>query len=366
MFNPSRLTLARNRRGITKRRLAELIEVSDRSVTGFEAGEITPSELTLRRLSDVLRFPIGFFSADDIDGIVEDATSFRALRKMTAGQANAAIAAGHLALDLNDWIERKFRLPTLDIPALGPGIDPETAAEIVRVEWGLGEGPIPNTIHLLEAHGVRVFSLAEECREVDAFSFWRRNTPFVFLNTQKSGEHSRMDAAHELGHLVLHRHHEVIRGNREAEREAQAFAGAFLMPRHSLMASAPRAATLEQLIPIKRHWRVSLAAFVYRLHSIDLISKWQYHGYFVDMSKRGYRTEEPTPISRETSQVLNKVFRSLREKGAGKSEIAAQLHLLREDLDALVFGLTLSAVEGGSETRSRERVSFKVIEGQTG
>lgn len=57
-------------------------------------------------------------------------------------------------------------------------------------------------IHLLEAHGVRVLSLTQECREVDAFSLWLQQ-PFVFLNTQKSGEHSRFDAAHELGHLPL-------------------------------------------------------------------------------------------------------------------------------------------------------------------
>ena len=33
---------------------------------------------------------------------------------------------------------------------------PETAAEAIRSEWGLGERSIPNLIHLLEAHGVRV------------------------------------------------------------------------------------------------------------------------------------------------------------------------------------------------------------------
>jgi len=28
----------------------------------------------------------------------------------------------------------------------------------------------------------------------------------AFLNTYKTSEHSRYDAAHELGHLTLHRH----------------------------------------------------------------------------------------------------------------------------------------------------------------
>jgi hypothetical protein len=59
---------------------------------------------------------------------------------------------------------------------------------------------------LLEARGIRVFSLTEPCFELNAFSHWVAVTPFVFLNTMKTAESSRFDAAHELGHLVLHRH----------------------------------------------------------------------------------------------------------------------------------------------------------------
>lgn len=50
--------------------------------------------------------------------------------------------------------------------------------------------------------GIRVFSLAEEGREADAFCTWHDSKPFVFLNRMKSAERCRFDAAHELGHLV--------------------------------------------------------------------------------------------------------------------------------------------------------------------
>lgn len=349
MFTPSRLTLARRRRGFTKRHLAELVGVTDRSIAGFESGGIQPGDATLLRLADALSFPVRFFTAPDLDEISEEAASFRALRKMTASQAAAALAAGNLALALNDWITERFRLPDPDVPKFSPGVDPETAAEMVRVECGLGVLPIPNMIHLLEAHGVRVFSLAEECREVDAFSFWRRGTPFVFLNTQKSAEHSRMDAAHELGHLVLHGQHEIVRGNRRAEREAQAFASAFLMPRSSLLASVHRTATLDELKQLKKRWLVSLSGFVYRLHVVGVLTDWQYHSLFVEISKRGYRTTEPNAIGQETSQVLNKVFRALRKEGITKSDLATALHLSSRDLEALVFGLAFLPVDGLGE-----------------
>src|SRR5260363_245495 len=85
---------------------------------------------------------------------------------------------------------------------------------------------------------VRVFSLSLDTTDVDAFSLWRQRTPFIFLNTRKSAEHARFDAAHELGHLVLHRHGSPQ--GREAEKEADTFASAFLMPRATLLTQVPR------------------------------------------------------------------------------------------------------------------------------
>jgi Zn-dependent peptidase ImmA (M78 family) len=317
---------------------------------------MTPSDLTLPALADALRFPTSFFvQPDDLEEVPRDSASFRSLTKMTASQRSAAEAAGALAYSLSDWIAERFRVPDPDVPKLLPGLDAETAAEVVRAEWGLGEQPIPNLIHLLEAHGVRVFSLAEESRELDAFSLWRPGTgkPYIFLNTQKSAEHSRFDAAHELGHLVMHWHHAAPQG-REAEFEAQAFASAFLMPRAAILASAPRFVTRAEIMRHKRRWRVSGIAFVYRLHKLKLLSPWHYRTLTVEMSKRGERTKEPYPIARETSQVLNKVFNALRKEGTGKAHIADALHLYQHDLDAMVFGLAMLPVAGegtGGEQR---------------
>lgn len=55
-----------------------------------------------------------------------------------------------------EWIDERFQLPAPDLPSLGKP-DPETAAEMVRTRWELGNAPAPNMVHLLEAHGVRVF-----------------------------------------------------------------------------------------------------------------------------------------------------------------------------------------------------------------
>jgi Zn-dependent peptidase ImmA (M78 family) len=80
-------------------------------------------------------------------------------------------------------------------------LEPEVAAQALRAEWGLGERPIQNMLHLLEANGVRVFSLPRDNASVNAFSVWHGAIPYVFLTTDKSGERGRFDCAHELGHL---------------------------------------------------------------------------------------------------------------------------------------------------------------------
>ena len=347
-FNPKRLTVARRRRGFTKGKLAQEVCVSLRMVSAYEAGAKEPGPLNMARIAEALRFPIEFFGGPDLDEPPLDASSFRALTTMTARQRDQALGSGTLALSLSDWIDEHFSLPEPTVPKMR-GIDPETAALAVRSEWGLGERPIANVIHLLEAHGIRVFSLVEECREFDAFSFWRGELPYVFLNTVKSAEHSRMDASHELGHLVLH-WNEGARG-RNAEREADAFGSAFLMPRDDLVASAPRNAKLGDILQAKRRWNVSAAAFIYRLHKVGMLSEWNYRSLFVEIGRKGYRTVEPEPTKPETSQVFAKVFRALRDDHMSKSDLARQLSIPSDELEKIVFGLVLTAVNGSGDAK---------------
>jgi len=320
-------------------------------LTSYEKGEYEPSPLTVARLAEVLKFPVEFFSGPDLDEPPLYGASFRALSSLTARQRDQALSSGALALALADWINEQFELPLPDVPRL-QGVDAETAAEAVRNEWGLGERPIHNMIHLLESRGVRVFSLSEECLTVDAFSFWRDEVPYVFLNTMKSAEHGRMDASHELGHLVMHWRHESPRG-RDAEHEAKQFGSAFLMPQGSVIAEAPRGGNLNQLIKAKRRWNVAVAALAYRMHVLGLLSEWQYRSLFIEISQKGYRRSEPHSIERETSQVLAKVFKSLRDRGTSRREVAKAIGIPVGELKEIIFGLVLTRIEGGSEPNDR-------------
>jgi Zn-dependent peptidase ImmA (M78 family)/DNA-binding XRE family transcriptional regulator len=346
-FNYSRVDLARRRRGMTKGALAKAAGISPRNLSTYEKEEQLPTAETVGRLASALRFPVEFLCGPDLDEPSPEGASFRALSRLTARERDQALGSGALALALGDWIEEHFDLPEPAVPQ-HPGLDPEMAAEAVRSAWGLGEKRIPNMVHLLEAHGVRVFSLAENSASVDAFSFWRGETPYVFLNTKKTAEHSRMDAAHELGHLVLHGHGGPQ--GRVAEEEAQTFGASFLMPAGSVRAEAPRGARIGQLIKAKGRWKVSVANLAVRMHRLGLLSEWQYRSVFIELNRRG-RTKEPTlpgedPLPQETSQILEKVFKVLRGENVSQASVAQSLHIPPSDLNDSVFGLVLSPLAG--------------------
>ncbi|WP_330296867.1 helix-turn-helix domain-containing protein [Streptomyces sp. NBC_00503] len=360
MVTPSRITLARKRRGLTLAELSELAGVSLQSLSNYETGRTTPRRTTVGRLAEALDFPEHFFEGPEVDELPVEGISWRARSKTSARTLDAARAAGTLAALLYDWIDERFRLPAADIPSLGKP-DPETAAEMVRTRWGLGSAPAPNMVHLLEAHGVRVFSLAPEYAEVDAFALWRGRNPFVFLNTMKSVERGRFDAAHELGHLVMHGSDRECSGP-EAERQANDFASAFLMPAASVIGHMPAGAHVDQILKGKTIWKVSAMALTYRMHDLGLLTDWQYRSVCTELSTRGYRKAEPEGMKkRESSQVLTKVFQGLRSTGVKPAAVAAELGLTSDEMNKMLFGLTITMVDGGgqrSATESRRALSL--------
>jgi Zn-dependent peptidase ImmA (M78 family)/DNA-binding XRE family transcriptional regulator len=337
MFNALRLEIARKRRHLTKKQLAEMSGVAPLTLTRIEKGTTAePAEETVAALARTLGYPATFFYLDDCEQPAEQAVSFRSLSTMTARQRDAALAGGAVAFELDDYMTSRFDLPAPDVPDLRDE-GPVEAAAALRNYWGVGSKPIQHMLRLLEAKGVRVFSLAENNKNVDAFSCWRDAKPYVFLNTFKSAERSRFDAAHELGHLVLHRHGEP--SSRDVEKDADQFASAFLIPYDDLIGHLPRSPSITQLIQAKERWGVSVAALARNVRDAGLLSDWAYRDLCKIISARGYRTVEPNPRPREESVVWKKVFQSLWADRVGKDTVARELCIPTDEIEAFIGGL---------------------------
>lgn len=340
MFSAERLKMARHRRKLTSKELAELAGLTSVTVSKVENGH-QPEDDTAARLASALRYPLAFFFMDEPAVLETSAVSFRSLKKMNAAERNASLAAGSIGISLYDWIEARFNTPEPDLIDLSKERErPEVAARLLRQHWGLGDRPIGNLIRLYESKGVRVLSLSENTPNVDAYSFWHADRPYMFLNQRKTAERSNFDSAHELAHLVLHFHAGRQSTNIEdAERQADHFASAFLMPEADVKSSVGYVTGASQIIRLKSRWRVSAMALATRLHGLGMLTDWLYRSVVIELGQRGYRKGEPVGVERETSTLLSKVLTALWKRGVTRADIAADLNLPWEEVETVLFDL---------------------------
>ena len=150
----------------------------------------------------------------------------------------------------------------------------------------------------------------------------------------KAGERGRMDAAHELGHLLLHRDGRVC--GQEAEAEANAFASAFLLPKDTISRELPRTPDLHRLLALKPRWGVSVAALVRRGFGLGIYSEWQYKSAFIELSRRGWRSGEPEGVAREESLAFTKILGMMVQKGQGVRQLAESIFVPEGDIRELI------------------------------
>ncbi|SHO54435.1 helix-turn-helix domain-containing protein [Vibrio quintilis] len=336
-FNPSRLRLARVRRQLTFKSLSDRVGMSARMVSEYEKEycKVTPPPETIEAFAHALNYPVEFFLVPEpIETVSKETVSFRSLKRMRAASEHAAIGAGQIGVMINDYFDSRFSLIPNNIPDFR-GVEPEAAAEGLRAEWGLGTFSIGNMIHLLEKHGARVFSLTENTYDVDAFSFWKGDVPYVFLNTQKSGERSRFDAAHELGHLILHKH--GVSQGKDAECEADKFAANFLMPKATLLPYKGKTITIDGVLSLKLNWKVSAMALIVQMKNVGVLSDWQYKSLIITAGKFGLRSREINGIEREQSIVIEKILSALESEGISLHKLAEELLLPLDEISGLLF-----------------------------
>lgn len=337
MLTPSRLVLARTRRGLTAVELARKAGTSPASIGDYEHGRRSPRPATTARLTEALGFPPGFLEADDVPEIEVAFT-----RQAAKRQRDAAVGAARLAIGFDGWLTHAFTFPEPDVPTWEHD-DPETAAEVLRARWGIPHRPAPNMVHLLEAHGVRVFSLPQDCAAAGPFSCRHAGTPYVFLDPTASPDQARVDAARELGRLT-------------GASDPQTFATAFLLPRAGVLAAVPRGPLTEHVVAHSATWHVSPSSLAHRLHDLGLLSRTQHATVCAHLARR-----TTVPTHRETSQLLTKVFRALRTKGTTPHAIARELLLDVEELNGLVFGLVLTALPGQGDPGHPTRPNLTLI-----
>lgn len=302
-INSLRLKEARLFRQMTILELAEKVNINKQAISQFENSKTFPDPMTLNKIANILRFPYSFFTETDNLTLVGN-TYFRALysskKKDLAAQKIKAKFLGEIYYILS----QKVKFKELNLPAFDNRATIEEIAKYTRDYWGLSDHPISNMVNILEQNGIIVGEFRTDSREIDAFYQYseENGNPIycVVLGTDKGNYYRRQfNCAHELGHILLHERYsdldEINRDEfREREKEANAFAAAFLMPEKSFgddVAACPN--KLTHYIELKKKWNVSISAMIMRAHSLGIISLNQYTYLMRQISANGYRMKEP-------------------------------------------------------------------------
>lgn len=305
-FNGNRLKTARQYRGLTVEELSQKINVSKQAVSQYETGKIedVPFQKILL-ISEILNFPYRYFVQEDIPNIQTGATYFRSLMKTSKRYRLAQeIKMEHIAI-IYSFLNEYVTFPQLNLPSwIGEITSPADAAKELRNFWGLGNKPIENVLRTVEQNGIIVTSFATDTDDIDAFSqYIDMNGSEVYIIALSSNKESaariNFDIAHELGHIILHEwsEDEEVLSREEfklKEKEANEFAAAFLLPEQSFAQDVsldPQ--KLDYYIQLKRRWKVSIAAMLYRSCDLGIITQGQYQYMMRVMQNKGWRKSEP-------------------------------------------------------------------------
>jgi transcriptional regulator with XRE-family HTH domain len=236
-----RLTL-----GLTVHQLAQRLGVNRNTITNYESDKTEPSVHDLVRLAATL----GCDLVDLLPGMPRAQVprfAFRAHKVLSTDPHIKATARKYLRayMDIEEILGTTLtlRLPRYplegDVPQLERRI--EGLANRVRKSCGIRDCGPDNMVAVLENLGVRCLFFHYDGRGLDGVSTLQDEMCLMLLRVRDTGiERTISSAAHELGHLVLHPHlftEELIAGGpeRNYEKEAQLFAGYFLVPSDALL-----------------------------------------------------------------------------------------------------------------------------------
>ncbi len=326
-MNIEALRVAREALGLTQTDLARETNLAQSDLSRWERGLRTPSDDQVETLAGVLKVPANFLLSDlrftQPVHRTQRAETKRTERLVSGRIELARVAATRLLADIN--IDTPFRFPVIEDP-LSP--DPEEAAESIRRVWRVPAGPIEDLSALVETAGAIVLPVNFGVTNIlAAYANLRGDQRWCFTNTQTlDGARARFSLAHELGHALLHWDRFDAPKGRDAEREAHRFAAAFLMPAAEIAAALGRIRfTLDELIPFRQRWGVSMQALITRARDLRLISTDQFTRLYKQISARGWRKSEPGLVPLERPALLTESLAIQREEHGYSEEELGEL-----------------------------------------
>ena len=342
MIFGERVKQARELRGFTQTELAGLLKVTQGRVAQIEGEFRDVADSLIAEIAYHTQLPLSYFSKAPENWLSAGSLLFRARTSISKREVTQSLRDAEHVFGLAHSLARNLDIPVSLRTITGK---PADAARKSRALLGLpATEPVRGFIRALEGAGVWVLAIPA-LKGRDAFCCWAqvddREIPVIVISPDCPGDRLAMNVAHELGHLVLHKN-SLGRLSPELEKEAFAFGAEFLMPEAGIRPDLQPPVSLTRISRLKPKWGVSIQALVRRAYDLGVISERQYRYLFMQISSKGWRTDEPIPIAPEKPRLLKKMAEVLYGSSLPLDRIAAAADMLPAEVTR-VFDLYADA-----------------------
>lgn len=310
-INCEKIIIAREFNKLTQKQLIEELEKIDKKITQGELSKIEQglrkdvSDDLLNAISKILDFPKDFFltpwERQNIKGGLY--RKRQSLKKKDEGFVDSSV---NLFIQTFNDLSKNFEINTINIPhfSVYENNSPAHIAKKTREFWNVPQGPIEDLTTLLEDNGIVINYINVSEQEFDGYSCMLDNFYFIFINPDMPADRLRFTIAHELGHLIMKNEDTPYP---QCDDEANKFASAFLMPEDDIKFELMNL-NCEKAYYLKPKWKVSMAALIRRARDLDAITQSRYTSLNVQMSKLGYRKNEPIVFEKERPSLFEEII----------------------------------------------------------
>ncbi|XME01979.1 helix-turn-helix domain-containing protein [Lachnospiraceae bacterium C1.1] len=308
-----------------ERKMSDLSEetgISKQSLSLYANNGNTPPFENVIKIANALQFPTDYFMTEAGCSVATSNTYFRSQASAKKKSRNSQKIKLEYVAKIYEVLLHYVNFPELNLPILEDFrltddiclsdseetfLEIERLADEVRKKWNLGNGPIENLQYVLESNGIIVTGFKDVTSNIDAFSQQidvegKKIYIIALAIGSKPIERLRFDMAHELGHILMHswgeENEDVSKDEFNArEKQANFFASALLLPKETFSRTiAAYPTNVDYYISLKKKWRVSMQAMMYRTWQMGIITSSQFQYMMRTISKNGWRTNEPGDV----------------------------------------------------------------------
>ncbi len=309
------LKASREAADVSQEAFAEMLGVSRATLSGFENGRVAIDSAKLLKAAQLLGKPVADFFKQDEETLAllyrsaEDVVPSPSVR----AQFQRLCDAYRELEEIVGVADTMLSPPEYKYSPAFHSKPYQFAAQVAHSErerLGLGQvDPVENIFRELDENGVRVFALnVDQDRVFGVSAFSSRYGPCILVNTKNTRERNIFTVAHEYGHLLMHRDLYVNsrpaeQKDREMEEVADTFAAHFLVPGAGLRDLfnknvGQKNMGVEDIVFLKRHFRVSAQVILRRLRDSDLIPSREHDDQLERLRKaEPNKTKEFAPLN---------------------------------------------------------------------